>query len=333
MPSRIAALLIATVALALLAACSRGGNLVVFSGQHAELTTALVSAFEKDTGIKVDVRSDDSIVLAQQILAQGKNSQADVFLSENSPEMALLEERGMLAKLPAATLNSVPAHDSSPAGKWVGVAARIGCLTFDPALVAQAALPQSILELAKPQWAGKVAIAPGDSDFVPIVGAVISQYGLSIAKDWLAGLKRNATVFQTIEAVVSAVNHGDVAVGIANQYYWYRLHQQFGDRGTPSQVYYFPATDAGGIENIAGAAVLGSSNHVQDAQRFIDFLVSAKGQRIVASGDDFEYPLRPGVDPNSQLPPLSSIHPDQLDLSRLGDDQAAARLLQQTGLG
>ena len=57
-----------------------------------QLTQAIVSAFEKQTGIHVKVRSDDGIVLADQILQEGSHSPADVYLTENSPELMLLTE-------------------------------------------------------------------------------------------------------------------------------------------------------------------------------------------------------------------------------------------------
>ena len=34
-------------------------------------------------------------------------------------------------------------------------------------------LPASLMDLAKPQWAGKIGIAPSDADFLPLVSAVI----------------------------------------------------------------------------------------------------------------------------------------------------------------
>jgi hypothetical protein len=56
------------------------------------------------------------------------------------------------------------------------------------------------------------------------------------------------------------------------------------------------------------------------------------GQQILARSYDFEYPARPGIAPNSQLPPLSSLSPARLGVVRLGNDQAAAKLIQDAGL-
>ncbi len=334
---RVAALLAAIMSAAVVAGCGSGAgsdprSIVLYNGQHPQLTDALVSAFQKQTGIKVQVRSDDGVVLADQLLQEGRSSPADVYLTENSPELVTLGQHGLLAKLPASTLRQVPQRDEPPTGDWAPIALRISALAYDPRRVSRSSLPPSILDLAQPAWKGKVAIAPTDSDFPPLVGAVIAEYGAKAAEDWLAGLGRNAQVFQTDEAVVAAVNRGDVATGVINHYYWYRLRLEIGDSAIHSSVYYFPNHNAGSIENISGVAVLASTKHAQEADAFANFLVSAAGQQILAHSYDFEYPARPGVAPNPQLPPISSLSPATLGVVALGNDQAAVRLIQQAGL-
>jgi iron(III) transport system substrate-binding protein len=325
---------LAAVSAVLLAGCggSSGKSIVVYNGQHPELTQALVAAFEKQTWIKVNMRTNDSVVLADQLLTEGKHTPADVFISENSPEMMMLEQHGFLAKLDPSTLAQVPAKDDSPTGQWVGMALRVSSLVYDPALIPAAQLPKSVLDLAKPQWKGKIGIAPTDSDFPPLVGAVIAKDGEAAAVTWLAGLKRNGELYQDDEAVVAAVNRGDVATGIINQYYWYRLRLEVGKSSIHSALHYFPNGDVGSITNISGAAVIATSKHQDTAQEFVKFLVSRAAQEIISTGDDFEYPARPGVAPNSQLPPLSAIAHATLSASVLGNDEEASKLLQKSGL-
>jgi iron(III) transport system substrate-binding protein len=307
-------------------------TIVLYNGQHPQLTSELVSAFTRQTGIHVSVRTGDGIVLADQILQEGHSSPADVYLTENSPELMNLEGHGLLSKLPQSTLDQIPAREDSPAGDWVGVALRISSLVYDPARVTRSQLPRSVLELAQPQWKGRIAAAPIDSDFPPLVGAIIAADGKAAAVRWLDGLKRNAQTYQDDESVVAAVNRGDVAAGIINQYYWYRLRLELGTSHTSSRLYYFPNHDPGSVENISGAAVLASSSHKALAERFVHFLASAAGQEILAHGYDFEYPARPGVTPNPALPPLDSISPATLSVSALGTDQEASQLIEQAGL-
>jgi len=317
-----------------LAGCGGGAgpSIVLYNGQHSQLTDKLVAAFTKQSAITVRVRTNDGIVLADQLLQEGSSSPADVYLTENSPELMTLEQRGLLATLSRGILSQIPAAERSPTGRWVGVALRVSSLVYDPGLVGVSGLPPSVLDLARPEWKRKVAIAPTDSDFPPLVGAVIATYGRAAARQWLDGLKRNAQIYQDEEAVVAAVTRGDVATGITNQYYWYRLQLEVGASAMHSRLYYFAPHDVGSIENIAGAAVLASSTHRRAAGAFVSFLVSPAGQRIIASSDDFEYPARPGIAPNHALAPLSSVLPATLSVVALGNDQIASALIVQAGL-
>jgi iron(III) transport system substrate-binding protein len=329
----------ALISASLLSACggasAAGGSgdttITVYSGQHPQLTTAIVSAFEKQTGINVKVRSDDGIVLADQILQEGSHSPADVYLTENSPEMMLLTQHHLLTTLPSSITSQIPSKYNSPTGNWVAISLRVSALAYDPSRVSGSQLPASILDLAKPQWKGKVAFSPTDSDFVPLLGGVIATYGQTAALNWLKGLKANGSTYADIESVDAAVNKGQASVGIINQYYWYRLQLELGT-GTHSKLYFFPNRDVGGIENISGAAVLASSSHKSAAEKFVEFLVSAESEKIIAAGDTFEYPVRPGIAANKVLEPLSQINPAVINVVKLGDDLPAASLLQQAGL-
>jgi iron(III) transport system substrate-binding protein len=328
---------LAALALVLaLAACGSSGgggdSILLYNGQHPQVTAELVSAFEQQTGIEVRVRTNDGIVLADQLLQEGSSSPADVYLTENSPELENLEEHGLLAKLEPSTLAQVPARYDSQSGEWAGMALRISALAYNPSLISAARLPKSLLELAEPQWKGKVALAPTDSDFVPLVGAVVATYGKRAAVNWLAGLKRNGALYQSDESVVAAVNRGDVAVGIINHYYWYRLRLEVGASGMHSALYFFPNHNVGSLENISGAAVLKTSKHPHEAQEFVKFLLSRPAQEILAHGYDFEYPLRPGIEPNPQITPLAKIAPAALPPTVLGNDEQASELVQESGL-
>jgi iron(III) transport system substrate-binding protein len=330
----LAAQAIVVASVVFLSACGGGSSntITVYNGQHPELTQALVTAFEKQTGIHVKVRTDDGIFLANQILVEGSHSPADVYLTENSPELMLLTQDHRLTELPSSIVHQVPSKYDSPTRNWVGVSLRVSALAYDPSKISAPQLPASILDLAKPEWKGKVAISPTDSDFVPLVGGVIATYGTAAAKRWLVGLRTNAALYADDESVVAAVNRGSAEVGIINNYYWYRLRLEVGAGGMHSKLYFFPNRDIGGLENISGAAVLASSHNQTDADKFVAFLVSAKAQRILAAGDTYEYPARPGIAPNPALPPLAKIKPSVVNVTKLGNDRPAAVLLEEVEL-
>jgi iron(III) transport system substrate-binding protein len=293
----------------------------------------LTKAFTRETGIEVKVHSGEAPELSSQLVKEGGVSPADVFFTENSPELEWLSEKGLLAKVAPATLASVPAQDSGPAGDWVGVLARENVLVFNSAMIQETALPASLLDLAKPEWRGKVAIAPTDADFLPLVGAVVALKGRPAALEWLKGLRDNAMIFDDDEGVVAAVDRGAVATGIINNYYWARLRTEKGADKTQSAIHHFTGGDVGGLMNISGAAVLKSSRNQAAAQKFLAFLVGKSAQDMISKLDiTFEYPLAAGVAANPILRPMGELQPPPLTLKQIGNDREAGDLLREAGL-
>jgi len=308
-------------------------TLNLYSAQHEQTVDLLTKAFTKETGIDVKVHSGEAPELASQLVKEGASSHADVFFTENSPELELLSEKGLLAKVAPATLSSVPAADSGSNGDWVGVLARENVLVFNKSMIKEEELPSSLLDLAKPEWKGKLAIAPTDADFLPLVGAVAALKGRQAALDWLKGLRENAAIFDDDEGVVAAVDRGAAAVGIINNYYWARLHVEKGADQMKSAIHHFAGGDVGGLMNVSGAAVLKASRNPAAAQKFLAFLVSKPAQEMLANLDiTFEYPLAPGVAANPVLKPMNELSPPPLTLKQIGDDGDAAKLLREAGL-
>jgi iron(III) transport system substrate-binding protein len=324
---------------ATLAACSGPASgattITLYNGQHLQTTDALVSAFERQTGITVDVRNNDEDVFANQIVAEGSHSPADVFYTENSPPLEYLQSKSLLAPVDGSTLAAVPSQYNSPHGDWVGVSARVSVLVYNTNLLKPDQLPTSAMQLADPRWKGKLALAVGETDFQPIVTSVIRRYGEAAALRWLDELKANAGghLYPDNETITAMVNDGQAALGIINQYYWYRLRVQLGASGMHSAIAYFAPHDVGYVRDVSGAGILRSSTHKAAAQRFLAFLVSRQGQAIIAHGDSFEYPIeKAGAPTPAGEPPLSQLQPNAISVPELGDGAAAIRLLQKAQL-
>jgi iron(III) transport system substrate-binding protein len=309
-----------------------GQSITLYNGQHEQTTAKLVGAFEKHTGVKVNVRSADEAELGNQIIQEGSSSPADVFYTENTPVLEHLREQSLLAHLAPATLAAIPARYNSPQGNWVGVSARVSTLVYNTSQISPSSLPSSILALAQPQWKGKLGVAPSETDFQPLIAAIAKLDGAAAAEKWLEGIKANSKIYPDNETVVAQVNNGESAIGLINHYYWYRLRDEVGKSGLHSALYYYAPNDPGNLLNVSGAAVLRSSSHQAAAQAFVAFLVSREGQEAIAHSHSYEYPLRPGVAPASGLRPFSQLQPVSITLSELGDGSASLALEQKLGL-
>ncbi len=333
----VAALCLSSIAAILVAGCGgsssdSGGSLTLYSAQHEPTTEGLVKGFEEENGAKVQVRFGEDEGLASQIEQEGDASPADVVLTENTPPLELLAEKGLLSKVEPATLEEVPSQYNSPTGHWVGVAARATVMVYNPDLIAAGELPASILDLAKPEWKGKLAIAPSEPDFVPIVSAIEKLDGEAAAKSWLEGFAANAKHYNDNEGIIAAVDSGQIGAGIINHYYWYEAVAEEGKDKVPSKLHYFGNEDPGALVNISGAGALASSGDPKLAQEFLAYVVSKEGQTAIVESGDWEYPLNSAVPPPPGLKPFDSLEPPKVGPADLGDGSGPVELMEQVGL-
>ena len=191
-----------------------------------------------------------------------------------------------------------------------------------------------MLDLADPKWKGKLALAPTETDFQPIVTAVAARYGKAVAVKWLEGIRSNASghIYPDNEALVAQVNNGQVALGVINHYYWYRLRDELGSGKIHSAEQFFAPRDPGYVIDVAGAGALASSKHQGEAQKFLAFLVSRKAQEIIGHDESYEYPLGSGVVTSKPLVPFATLRPDPITVKQLGDGALAIQLLRQASL-
>jgi iron(III) transport system substrate-binding protein len=326
----------------LIAGCSSASGtdaqtITLYNGQHEQTADALVAAFEKQTGITVNIRSDDEDVLADQIVTEGSHSPADVFYTENSPPLESLEAKGLLAKVDPSTLSHTPARFNSPSGDWVGVSARVSVLIYNPSLISASQLPTHVSQLADPKYKGKLALAPQETDFQPIVTDYDRAYGKSATLTWLRAIYANASghIYPDNETIADEVNRGAVAFGIVNQYYWYRMRAEIGTANVHSKITHFAPRDPGYVVDVSGAAILKSSTHQAAAQKFLAFLVSKQGQSIIGDPSksiSFEYPIASGVTTQAPETPFDQLQPYPMTITDLGTGATAIALMHEAGL-
>ncbi|CAA9210592.1 MAG: Ferric iron ABC transporter, iron-binding protein [uncultured Corynebacteriales bacterium] len=321
--------------LSLSAGCGLGGGsdteLIVYSGQHEDLVTAMLSGFAKETGINVTLRNGSDFELGNQLVQEGSASPADVFLTENSPAMTLVSDAGLFAPLGPDTTGQVPAPYVSAEKDWIGFAARSTVLAYNPARQPASGLPASIMDLADPAWKGQVGIAAAGADFQAIVSAVVELEGEQAAAAWLKGLKDNAKIYRSNVAVMAAVNAGEVRTGVMYHYYWYKDRAESGDNSKNVELHFFGKQDPGAFVSTSGAGVLRSSKHAEDAQKLVAYLTGRPGQDALVASAALEYPVGTGVAPNPALKPLSELDPPAVDIAALNGPRVVA-LMQQAGL-
>ncbi|MFV0461435.1 MAG: iron ABC transporter substrate-binding protein [Actinomycetales bacterium] len=295
--------------------------LQVYSSQHKNVTEAWAAGFTEQTGIEVEIRSGQDSSMGHQIVEEGSAGRADVFLTENSPAMTVVERAGMLAPVDPATLAQVPADLVPSTGAWTPVAARATVLIYNTQEISPEELPASMMDLADPQWKGRWGAAPGGADFQAIVAGMLATQGRDATQAWLDGLAENAQVYQNNIATMKAVNAGEVPVGIMYHYYWYR--DQAGDKqgSQNTALHYFGNGDAGAFVSLSAGGVLANAPHPEQAQQFLAYVTSAAGQQVLVDSGSMEYAVGSGVASDPALPPLTDLGSAVVDPSSLNSDE------------
>lgn len=305
--------------------------LTIYNGQDDGPVEAAAAAFQKKTGITVQMRTGGSPAFANQIIQEGAHSPADIFYSEYASPLAVLKEKGLLGDVAPATLADVPARYSDADGKWLGVTARNQALIYNKTMLTEDKLPKSVLDFAKPEWAGKVAFNPKSAAFLEEVTAVEVATDRATAQKWLAALKQNAKAYPSNTAMVVAVDRGDVASAIAGDNYWFAVAKERGAETMSARIHYVGNKDPGALITVSGAATLKSSPHPEAAQQFLAFLASPDGQNAVARAAA-DYPQRQGIVSPYKLTPLSELDASPITPSQIGTARGALDLERAVGL-
>ncbi|MEU7525936.1 iron ABC transporter substrate-binding protein [Saccharothrix sp. NPDC042600] len=334
--ARTAAVVLAMM-IAPVAGCGAEGGgedaLVIYSGRNKELVGGVLDQLRQATGLKVEVRYGSSGEMAAQLLEEGERTQADVFFSQDAGALGAVAEQGRLAELPADVLDLVPAGYRADDKRWVGTSARARVVAFDPRVVAEADVPNSLDQVVDPKWKGKVGYAPTNASWQAFVTSVRVLKGEEYAKDWLKKFAANDPKrYDNNIAILNALNDGQLPIGLINHYYWYAKVAENGADAVKVKLHHVSGGDPLGLVNVAGAGVIAGSDKADAAQKAVRFLLSEQAQRYFAD-ETAEYPANPAVKSGKhQLPPLTDLHGPDIDLSKLSSLQQTLALLQEAGL-
>ncbi|GKW04872.1 iron ABC transporter substrate-binding protein [Pectobacterium carotovorum subsp. carotovorum] len=306
-------------------------GIVIYNAQHENLVKSWVDGFTKETGIKVTLRNGSDTELGNQLVQEGTSSPADVFLTENSPSMVLVDNADLFAPLDNATLAQVSSDYRPSHGRWIGIAARSTVFVYNPTKFTDAQLPKSLADLAKPEWKGRWAASPSGADFQAIVSAYLELKGEKATQEWLKGMKENFTAYKGNSTVMKAVNAGQIDSGVIYHYYRFVDQAKTGENSNNTKLYYFKHKDPGAFVSISGGGVLASSKHAKEAQAFIQWITGKSGQEVLRTNNAFEYAVGVNAASNDKLVPLKDLDAPKVDAAKL-NSKKVVDLMTQAGL-
>ena len=299
------------------------GDLVLYSGRSESLIQPVLDAFQAQyPNVNILLKSGSNSELANALIEEQANPQADVFITTEIFTIQSLYQQGLFEPYRPANAELIPAEFVGPENSWVGLTRRARVIMYNTDLVSAEEAPQSIFDLTDPKWQGQIAAAGSTNGGMQAQVAAMRQLlGDVDTQEWLAALMANdVTFFGGHTDVRKAVGAGEFKIGLVNHYYYYLQQAE----GSPVGIV-FPDQGEGQIgliTNATSVAMVKGVKNTPAAQALIDFLLSAEGQKLFAELN-YEYPLLPGV------PLAEGVQP--LDDFRLADVNVAEAALDLNG--
>ncbi len=280
-----------------------------------------IDAFTKATGIKVTMRQGSDMQFANQLIQEGANSPADVFLTENSPAMVIVDGAGLFAPIDQATVAQFRNSSALPTAKTGRYCSRSTVFAYDKTKLTEDKLPKSMLDLADPAWKGRWGASPAGADFQAIVGALLSLKGEQDTAKWLKAMKENSVAYKGNSVAMKAVNAHEVEGAVIYHYYWFGDQAKTGENSKNVGLHYFRNQDPGAFLSVSGGGVLKSSKHQKEAQEFLKFVTGKGGQEILKNGTSYEYAIN--GDSNAKLVPVKDLQAPKVDASKLDSKRSS----------
>jgi len=315
------------VCAALAAGCDRGDSTVrevnAYVSADRPFSEPILNAYQQQSGIRVNVVYDTeetkSTGLANRLIAEKGRPQADVFWSNEPVRTLVLKSRGVLAPYRSPPAQDIAGTFKDPEGYWTGFSARLRVIAYNTNRVKASDAPQSVFDLAEPQWKGQVAIADprfGSTSFH--VAALYAEVGDTRMDDFFRKLKTNdVKVVDGNSVVRDMVARGDVLVGVTDTD---DVNVALEAKQPVAMV--LPDHDGIGVPVMPNmVSLVAGGPHPEEAKRLIDYLLSADVERRLAESDAVQIPLHSGVPGPKNLPRIGTFKPMTLDYAK-----AAARV-------
>ncbi len=289
--------------------------LTLYTSFGADLYNPIVEAFEKESGIKVDVVFGGTGEMLARLDAEKAAPMADVMLGGGAESYeayrALFEP--YTVKEDAQVPEALKAEDRL----WYGFNSLPMVIMYNKDLVRESDLPKGWIDLQAPQWNGKLAMSDANksgTSFVQVI-TMLTLFGREDGKGWAAveGVVKNAKVLGSSSLPPKGVAEGEYALALTHE----NAAWKYAKAGSPVG-WLYPAEGTATIPD--SAAVVMGAKHPNNARLFMDFLFSKSTQEMASKQLGLRA-SRSDVAPPEGLQPADQIKLIKLDVAWVSADR------------
>lgn len=324
-----------------IAGCSPVQEVNIYTSRHYDVDDILYAEFTKKTGIQVNVISGSGVALMERLKSEGKNSPGDVFFTVDAGNLANFQKGGFLQPITSQKIKDlVPEELRGVNDEWVAIAKRARVIFYNPESITQDEIDGiRYEELSEEKWRGRVVIRSSSNMYnQSLVSSLISNLGEETTEQWAKGLVKNMARNPqgNDRSQLMAVANGVADLAIANTYYvGIMLSGKGGDEQKKAaeklKVAFPNQNDRGAHINISGGGILKYSPNKDNAEKFLEFLLSVEAQSHIVN-NSFEYPVIEAVQPHPIIDNLGEFKMDNTSVSDFGKyNPIAVKLMDRAG--
>jgi iron(III) transport system substrate-binding protein len=274
-------------------------EVVMYTSLNLKDSVPLAEAFEKKTGIKVQLwRASSEKVLQRAVTEARAGRYSPDIIETNGPEMEAAYREKLLEEFYSPHFKDLPAAAFPRHRHYVADRFNFFTIGYNTNLVKPEEVPNAYEELVHPRWAGRVGIEGSDVDwFGAIVKSMGEEKGLAFFRK-LADSKPQIRTGHTLMAELVASGEIPLAATLYNHNV-----ERLIVKGAP--VKWKAIQPTFGRPNAIGVAK--RAPHPHAAMVFVDFMLSKEGQTILKERN--RVPASLSVDTHLNKFPFHMIDP------------------------
>ena len=282
------------------AAAKKEGKLVWYTSTPVAQAQKIAGAFEKETGIKVEVfRSGGSEVLRRfQSELDARRIVADVMTTSDPAASALLAKKGVFVPFKPKNFDKIPDAAKDKDGNYIAQRLNIMTIYMRGDKVAEADRPRTWDDVTAPKYKGKLVMT--DPSYTALQLTVVGM--MSKARGWgyYEKLQKNdVMIVRGNQQVSDNIKRGErvIAVGALDSY-------AAEDRAAGHNIVTVYPSDGTFIIPSPTAIIKGSPSP-NAARLFAEFMIGDEAQKVFPA--DGGYAARADLAPPQGSPPVSQI--------------------------
>jgi iron(III) transport system substrate-binding protein len=304
-------------------------TLVMYCGVDEKWCRAMSTAYEKETGVRVDMTRMSAGEIFARVRAEKDNPHGDIWWGGTGDPHLQAADEGVTEPYQSPMLPKLRdwAQRQAQRSQYRTVGIYLGALGFGYNTVdmqqRKLTPPACWADLIKPEFKGEVQMADPNSSGTAwtMLATTVQLMGEEKAFTYLKALNRNINEYTKAGAAPAlATGQGETLIGIAFQ------HDIIDVAEHHKPVAVVSPCEGTGYE-IGSMSLIKGARHMDEAKKFYDWALTVPAQKLAAPSGSFQIPSNLETPVPPEAPDLSKIKLIDYDFATYGSSATRSRLL------